>query len=153
MTAKLITFDGEARHALERGLGQVARAVKITLGPKGRNVVLHKNWDAPTITNDGGPSRPRSSWRTRRRTSGPSPSRRSPRGPTTWRATARPRPPSLAQAMVKQGLRSVTAGANPMALKRGIEAAGRDASRRRLVPRVEPPWTGECVACLHGSHI
>jgi chaperonin GroEL len=53
MTARLITFDAEARRALERGLDQVARVVKITLGPKGRNVVLASDWGAPTITNDG----------------------------------------------------------------------------------------------------
>jgi chaperonin GroEL len=53
MTANLITFNTEARRALERGLDQVAKAVKITLGPKGRNVVLARKWGAPTITNDG----------------------------------------------------------------------------------------------------
>src|SRR5207247_1712214 len=53
MAAKLITFDEEARRALERGMDQLANAVKITLGPKGRNVVLEKKWGAPTITNDG----------------------------------------------------------------------------------------------------
>src|SRR5207248_1412908 len=53
MAAKLITFDEEARRALERGMDQLANAVRITLGPKGRNVVLEKKWGAPTITNDG----------------------------------------------------------------------------------------------------
>src|SRR5919201_1581677 len=53
MAAKIITFDEEARRALERGMDQLANAVKITLGPKGRNVVLEKKWGAPTITNDG----------------------------------------------------------------------------------------------------
>ena len=93
MTAKLITFDVEARRALERGLDQVARAVKITLGPKGRNVVLAKNWGAPTITNDGVSIASEIDLEDRRRTSGPSSSRRSPRRATTWRATGRPRPP------------------------------------------------------------
>src|ERR671918_846850 len=53
MAAKIITFDEEARRALERGMDQLANAVRITLGPKGRNVVLEKKWGAPTITNDG----------------------------------------------------------------------------------------------------
>src|SRR5438445_9307071 len=53
MTAKLITFDEEARRALEKGMDKLANAVRITLGPKGRNVVLEKKWGAPTITNDG----------------------------------------------------------------------------------------------------
>ena len=51
--AKLIAFDEEARRGLERGMNQLADAVKVTLGPKGRNVVLEKKWGAPTITNDG----------------------------------------------------------------------------------------------------
>src|SRR5207244_3558600 len=55
MAAKIITFDEEARRALERGMDQLANAVRITLGPKGRNVVLEKKWGAPTITNDGAP--------------------------------------------------------------------------------------------------
>ena len=58
MAAKIISFDEDARRALERGMDQLANAVKITLGPKGRNVVLEKKWGAPTITNDG--VRPRS---------------------------------------------------------------------------------------------
>ena len=53
MSAKLITFDEEARRSLERGMDKLANAVRITLGPKGRNVVLEKKWGAPTITNDG----------------------------------------------------------------------------------------------------
>ena len=53
MAPKIIVFDEDARRALERGMDQLANAVKITLGPKGRNVVLEKKWGAPTITNDG----------------------------------------------------------------------------------------------------
>src|SRR3569833_419431 len=90
--AKLIAFDEEARRGLERGMNQLADAVKVTLGPKGRNVVLEKKWGAPTITDDVA-------------------------GDGTTTATVR------AQALVREGLRNVAAGANPMALKRGIEAA------------------------------
>src|SRR3569833_3069528 len=91
--AKLIAFDEEARRGLERGMNQLADAVKVTLGPKGRNVVLEKEWGAPTITTDD------------------------VAGDGTTTATA------LAQALVREGLRNVAAGANPMALKRGIEQA------------------------------
>ena len=123
MTAKLITFDAEARRALERGLDQVARAVKITLGPKGRNVVLSKNWGAPTITNDGVSIASEIDLEDPQENIGAQLVKEVAKktndvaGDGTTTATV------LAQAMVKHGLRNVTAGANPMALKRGIEAA------------------------------
>jgi len=123
MTAKLITFDAEARRALERGLDQVAKAVKITLGPKGRNVVLAKKWGAPTITNDGVSIASEIDLEDPRENIGAQLVKEVAKktndvaGDGTTTATV------LAQAMVKQGLRNVTAGANPMALKRGIEAA------------------------------
>ena len=69
---KILKFDDEARRALERGVNKLADAVKVTLGPKGRNVVLDKKWGAPTITNDGVTSPRRSSWRTPGRTWAPS---------------------------------------------------------------------------------
>jgi chaperonin GroEL len=123
MTAKLITFDAEARRALERGLDQVARAVKITLGPKGRNVVLSKNWGAPTITNDGVSIASEIDLEAPQENIGAqlvkdvAKKTNDVAGDGTTTATV------LAQAMVKHGLRNVTAGADPMALKRGIEAA------------------------------
>jgi chaperonin GroEL len=123
MTAKLITLDGEARRALERGLDQVARAVKVTLGPKGRNVVLGKNWGAPTITNDGVSIASEIDLEDPQENIGAQLVKEVAKktndvaGDGTTTATV------LAQAMVKQGLRNVTAGASPMALKRGIEAA------------------------------
>jgi chaperonin GroEL len=123
MTAKLITLDGEARRALERGLDQVAKAVKITLGPKGRNVVLAKRWGAPTITNDGVSIASEIDLEDPQENIGAQLVKEVAKktndvaGDGTTTATV------LAQAMVKQGLRNVTAGANPMALKRGIEAA------------------------------
>jgi chaperonin GroEL len=123
MTAKLITFDAEARRALERGLDQVAGAVKITLGPKGRNVVLERKWGAPTITNDGVSIASEIDLEDPQENIGAQLVKEVAKktndvaGDGTTTATV------LAQAMVKQGLRNVTAGANPMALKRGIEAA------------------------------
>ena len=123
MTAKLITFDAEARRALERGLDQVARAVKITLGPKGRNVVLAKKWGTPTITNDGVSIASEIELEDPQENIGAQLVKEVAKktndvaGDGTTTATV------LAQAMVKQGLRNVAAGANPMALKRGMEAA------------------------------
>jgi chaperonin GroEL len=123
MTAKLITFDTEARRALERGLDKVARAVKITLGPKGRNVVLARGWGAPTITNDGVSIASEIDLEDPQENIGAQLVKEVAKktndvtGDGTTTATV------LAQAMVKHGLRNVTAGANPMALRRGIEAA------------------------------
>jgi chaperonin GroEL len=123
MTAKLITLDGEARRALERGMDRVARAVKITLGPKGRNVVLAKGWGAPTITNDGVSIASEIDLEDPQENIGAQLVKEVAKktndvaGDGTTTATV------LAHAMVKQGLRNVTAGADPMALRRGIEAA------------------------------
>jgi len=123
MTAKLITFNTEARRALEQGLDQVAKAVKKTLGPKGRNVVLAKKWGAPTITNDGVSIASEIELEDAQENIGAQLLKEVAKktndvaGDGTTTATV------LAQAMVKEGLRNVAAGANPMALKRGIEAA------------------------------
>jgi chaperonin GroEL len=121
--AKLIAFDEEARRGLERGMNILADAVKVTLGPKGRNVVLEKKWGAPTITNDGVSIAKEieleDPWEkigaelvkeVAKKTDDVA-------GDGTTTATV------LAQALVKEGLRNVAAGANPMALKRGIEKA------------------------------
>jgi chaperonin GroEL len=123
MTAKLITVDGEARRALERGLDQVAGAVKITLGPQGRNVVLAKAWSAPMITNDGVSIANEIDLDDPQENIGAQLIKEVAKktndvaGDGTTTATV------LAQAMVKQGLRNLAAGASPIALKRGIEAA------------------------------
>jgi chaperonin GroEL len=123
MPAKLITFDEEARRALERGMDQLANAVKITLGPKGRNVVLEKKWGAPTITNDGVSIAKEIELEDPEEKIGAELVKEVAKktddvaGDGTTTATV------LAQAMVKEGLRNVAAGANPMELKRGIELA------------------------------
>src|SRR6266700_896815 len=109
--AMLIAFDEEARRGLERGMNILADAVKVTLGPKGRNVVLEKKWGAPTITNDG------VSIAKEIELEDPYEKIDAVAGDGTTTATV------LAQALVKEGLRNVAAGANPMALKRGIEKA------------------------------
>src|SRR5437773_4375121 len=121
--AKIIAFDEEARRGLERGMNQLADAVKVTLGPKGRNVVLEKKWGAPTITNDGVSIAKEieleDPWEkigadlvkeVAKKTDDVA-------GDGTTTATV------LAQALVREGLRNVAAGANPLALKRGIELA------------------------------
>src|SRR6266581_3585201 len=123
MAAKLITFDEEARRALERGMDQLANAVRITLGPKGRNVVLEKKWGAPTITNDGVSIAKEIELDDPQEKIGAELVKEVAKktddvaGDGTTTATV------LAQAIVKEGLRNVAAGANPMALKRGIERA------------------------------
>src|SRR6266498_2454875 len=96
MAAKIISFDEEARRALERGMDQLANAVRITLGPKGRNVVLEKKWGAPTITNDG--------------------------VSIAKEIELEDPEEKIGAELVKEGLRNVAAGANPMSLKKGIEA-------------------------------
>ncbi len=122
MAAKLITFDEEARRALERGMDKLANAVRITLGPKGRNVVLEKKWGAPTITNDGVSIAKEIELEDPEEKIGAELVKEVAKktndvaGDGTTTATV------LAQAMVKEGLRNVAAGANPMSLKRGIEA-------------------------------
>jgi chaperonin GroEL len=123
MAAKIITFTEEARRALERGMDQLANAVRITLGPKGRNVVLEKKWGAPTITNDGVSIAKEIELEDPEEKIGAELVKEVAKktddvaGDGTTTATV------LAQAMVKEGLRNVAAGANPMGLKRGIEAA------------------------------
>src|SRR2546430_4859531 len=123
MAAKIIIFDEEARRALESGMNQLADAVKVTLGPKGRNVVIEKKWGAPTITNDGVSIAKEIELEDPAEKIGAELVKEVAKktndvaGYGTTTATV------LAQAMVKEGLRNVTAGANPIALKRGIEAA------------------------------
>ncbi len=121
--AKMIIFDEEARRALERGMNVLADAVKVTLGPKGRNVVLEKKWGAPTITNDGVSIAKEIDLEDPYERIGAELVKEVAKktddvaGDGTTTATV------LAQALVREGLRNVAAGANPMGLKKGIEIA------------------------------
>src|ERR1700682_5340098 len=123
MAAKYLEFNTEARSRLKRGVDQLAEAVKVTLGPKGRNVVIDKKYGAPNITKDGvtvakeieleDPIENMGAQMVREVASKTS----DVAGDGTTTATV------LAQAIVREGLRNVTAGANPMDLKRGIDLA------------------------------
>jgi chaperonin GroEL len=120
---KLIAFDETARRGLESGMNQLADAVRVTLGPKGRNVVLEKKWGAPTITNDGVSIAKEIELEDPYEKIGAELVKEVAKktddvaGDGTTTATV------LAWALVREGLRNVAAGANPMSLKRGIEAA------------------------------
>src|SRR6266702_2456916 len=128
MAAKMMEFDEEARRSLERGVNHLADAVKVTLGPRGRNVVIDKKWGAPTITNDGVTVAREVELEDRYENLGAQLAKEvatktnDVAGDGTTTATV------LAQAMVREGRRAVTAGANPIALKRGIDAAASAAS-------------------------
>ena len=121
--AKLIAFDEEARRGLEAGMNKLADAVRVTLGPKGRNVVLDKKWGAPTITNDGVSIAKEIELEDPYERIGAELVKEVAKktddvaGDGTTTATV------LAWAMVREGLRNVAAGANPMSLKKGIDAA------------------------------
>jgi len=121
--AKMIAFDEEARRGLERGLNTLADAVKVTLGPRGRNVVLEKKWGAPTITNDGVSIAKEIELEDPYEKIGAELVKEVAKktddvaGDGTTTATV------LAQALVKEGLRNVAAGADPIALRRGIDKA------------------------------
>ncbi len=143
--AKMIAFNEEARRGLERGMNALADAVKVTLGPRGRNVVLEKKWGAPTITNDGVSIAKEieldDPWEkigaelvkeVAKKTDDVA-------GDGTTTATV------LAQALVREGLRNVAAGSNPMALKRGIEKAVEAISAELLVMS-NPVKTKEQIA-------
>jgi len=123
MAAKMLEFDEEARRALERGVNRLADAVKVTLGPRGRNVVIDKKWGAPTITNDGVTVAREIELENPYENLGAQLAKEVATktndiaGDGTTTATV------LAQAMVREGRKAVTAGANPMAMKKGIDAA------------------------------
>jgi chaperonin GroEL len=147
--AKMISFDEDARRGLERGLNTLADAVKVTLGPRGRNVVLEKKWGAPTITNDGVSIAKEieleDPWEkigaelvkeVAKKTDDVA-------GDGTTTATV------LAQALVKEGLRNVAAGADPMALKRGIEKAVKAVSEQ-LLNAAKDVETKEQIAATAG---
>ncbi|QJW35834.1 chaperonin GroEL [Cellulosimicrobium protaetiae] len=143
--AKIIAFDEEARRSMERGLNILADTVKVTLGPKGRNVVLDKKWGAPTITNDGVSIAKEIELEDPYEKIGAELVKEVAKktddvaGDGTTTATV------LAQALVREGLRVVAAGANPIAVKRGIEKAV-DAVTEQLLNAAKEIETKEEIA-------
>src|ERR1700749_1899698 len=129
---KILEFSSDARSALERGVDKLADTVKVTLGPRGRNVVIDKKWGAPTITNDGVTVAREVELEDHYENLGAQLAKEvatktnDVAGDGTTTATV------LAQAMVHNGLRSVAAGAGPISLKRGIDAAAAEVSKRLL---------------------
>jgi len=143
--AKIITFDEEARRGLERGLNILADTVKVTLGPRGRNVVLEKKWGAPTITNDGVSIAKEIELEDPLERIGAELVKEVAKktddvaGDGTTTATV------LAQALVREGLRNVAAGADPISLKRGIDKAVA-AVIEQLIANAKPVETKEQIA-------
>ena len=143
--AKIITFDEEARRGLERGLNILADTVKVTLGPRGRNVVLEKKWGAPTITNDGVSIAKEIELEDPFERIGAELVKEVAKktddvaGDGTTTATV------LAQALVREGLRNVAAGADPISLKRGIDKAV-EAVIAQLLEDAKPVETKEQIA-------
>ncbi len=147
--AKIIAFNEEARRGMEAGMNALADAVKVTLGPKGRNVVLEKKWGAPTITNDGVSIAKEIELEEPFEKIGAELVKEVAKktddvaGDGTTTATV------LAQALVREGLRNVAAGANPIALKKGIEAAV-DAVTKELLKMAKEIETKEEIAATAG---
>src|SRR5438128_8045204 len=126
MTAKMIAFDQEAREAMRKGVAKLARAVKVTLGPKGRNVILQKSFGSPTVTKDGVTVAKEIELEDKYENMGARMVREvasktsDTAGDGTTTATV------LAEAIYNEGLRAVVAGTNPMLMKRGMEKAVED---------------------------
>ncbi|HVF32856.1 MAG TPA: chaperonin GroEL, partial [Acidimicrobiales bacterium] len=152
--AKLISFDETARRSLEAGMNQLADAVRVTLGPKGRNVVLEKKWGAPTITKDGVSVAKEIDLEDPYEKIGAELVKEVAKktddvaGDGTTTATV------LAWAMVREGLKNVAAGANPMSLKKGIEAAVEAAveSLRQLAKEVDSKEQIASVASISANN-
>jgi chaperonin GroEL len=153
MAAKQLKFEEEARRALERGVNKVANAVKVTLGPKGRNVVLDKKWGSPTITKDGVTVAKEIELEDPYENMGAqlckevASKTNDVAGDGTTTATI------LAQAMVTEGLRYVAAGGNPIALKRGIDKAVEEAVKeiKKISTKVTTKEQTEFVAGIAGN--
>ena len=147
--AKIIAFDEEARRGLEKGLNTLADAVKVTLGPKGRNVVLEKKWGAPTITNDGVTIAREIELEDPYEKIGAELVKEVAKktddvaGDGTTTATV------LAQSLVREGLRNVAAGSNPMGIKRGIQTATK-AVTKQLLDSAKDIETEEEIAATAG---
>src|SRR5947209_4815585 len=154
MAAKQIAFDQEAREAMRKGIAKLARAVKVTLGPKGRNVILQKSFGSPTVTKDGVTVAKEIELEDKYENMGARMVREVASktsdiaGDGTTTATV------LAEAIFNEGLRSVVAGANPMLMKRGIEKAVEDVTERlkKMSIPVKSKKDMENVATVASNH-
>jgi chaperonin GroEL len=144
--AKIIAFDEEARRGLERGLNVLADAVKVTLGPRGRNVVLEKKWGAPTITNDGVSIAKEIDLDDPFEKIGAELVKEVAKKTDDVAGDGTTTSVVLAQAMVREGLRNVAAGADPISLKRGIEKATNAVSDQLLINAKEVETKEEIAA-------
>ena len=144
--AKLIAFDEEARRGLERGLNILADAVKVTLGPRGRNVVLEKKWGAPTITNDGVSIAKEIELSDPFEKIGAELVKEVAKKTDDVAGDGTTTSVVLAQALVREGLRNVAAGADPISLKRGIDAATQAVSAQLLKNAKEVETKAEIAA-------
>src|SRR5262249_45552010 len=137
MAAKQIAFDQEAREAMRRGVSKLARAVKVTLGPKGRNVILQKSFGSPTVTKDGVTVAKEIELEDKYENMGARMVREvasktsDVAGDGTTTATV------LAEAIYNEGLRAVVSGANPMLMKRGIEKAVEDVVAKLTTMKID----------------
>src|SRR5438309_3022070 len=144
MAAKDVIFGADARHRMVEGVNILANAVKVTLGPKGRNVVLERSFGAPTVTKDGVSVAKEIELKDKLENMGAQMVREvasktsDVAGDGTTTATV------LAQSIFREGIKNVTAGANPMALKRGIEKAIEAAVAE--VKKLSKPVTGEMIS-------
>ncbi len=154
MTAKMIAFDQEAREALRRGVAKLARAVRVTLGPKGRNVILQKSFGSPTVTKDGVTVAKEIELEDKYENMGARMVREvasktsDVAGDGTTTATV------LAEAIFNEGLRAVVSGVNPMLMKRGIEKAVEDVVERlrKASIKIEKPKEMEDVASVASNN-
>ena len=144
--SKIIAFDEEARRGMERGLNTLADTVKVTLGPKGRNVVLDKKWGAPTITNDGVTIAKEIELEEPYEKIGAELVKEVAKKTDDVAGDGTPTATVLAQALVREGLRNVAAGANPIAVRRGIEKAVTAVVERLLADAKEVETQEEIAA-------
>src|SRR5829696_4159503 len=145
MAAKQIAFDQEARDAMRRGVGKLARAVKVTLGPKGRNVILQKSFGSPTVTKDGVTVAREIELEDKYENMGAQMVREVASKTNDFAGDGTTTATVLAHAIVREGAKSVAAGMNPMDLKRGVDLAV-DAAVADLKSRAKKVSTNDEVA-------
>src|SRR5918997_6414988 len=130
MAAKMIAFDQEARQAMQRGVAKLARAVKVTLGPRGRNVIINKSFGGPTVTKDGVTVSKEIELEDPFENMGAKLVHEVADKTSTLAGDGPPSATVLARAILREGTRNIVAGSNPMAVRRGIDKAVAAASEQ-----------------------